>query len=88
MFLLLVILKNAATFAAAKHESIVYFLLIPCPLKMTSSFLEYFQETTGATQPPSFSKSKQKSAFIHCRVWRNCASPRASPQLGCSSESF
>ena len=43
---------------------------------------------TGATQPPSFSKSKQKCAFIHSRVWRNCASSRASPQLRCSSESF
>lgn len=41
---------------------------------------------TGATQPPVFSNSKQKSAFIHSRVWRNCASPCVSPQLGCSSE--
>lgn len=37
-FLLLVILNNATTFAASKHERAIYFLLIPCPLKMTSCY--------------------------------------------------
>lgn len=60
-FLLLVILNNATTFAASKHERAIYFLLIPCPLKMTSGYFfgifprgdrgntaaQFFQKQTG-----------------------------------------
>jgi len=87
-FHLLVILNNATTFAASKHERVICFLVIPCSLKIISSYIFWaFPRDDGATQPPSFRKSKQRCPSIHSRVWRNCASPRASPQLGCGSES-